>query len=46
MAGVIPGELLTDGPDLVINPGRRTAIVTVENTGVRVSSFWALKFDR
>ena len=24
---MIPGELLTDGPDLVLNPGRRTATV-------------------
>jgi urease subunit beta len=32
-----PGELLTDGPDLVINPGRRSITLVVEN---------ALQFDR
>lgn len=32
---MIPGELLTDGPDHVLNPGRRTLTVVVENTGDR-----------
>ena len=53
---MIPGELLTDGPDLVLNPGRRTATVVVENTGdrpIQVGSHYhfaetnaALHFDR
>ena len=30
-----PGELLTDGPDLVINPGRRTLTLVVENASDR-----------
>ena len=51
-----PGELLTDGPDHVINPGRRTLTVVVENSGdrpVQVGSHYhfaetnpALVFDR
>ena len=51
-----PGELLTDGPDLVLNPGRRTATCIVENSGdrpIQVGSHYhfaetnaALKFDR
>ena len=52
-----PGELLTDdGPDLVLNPGRRTLTVVVENSGdrpIQVGSHYhfaetnaALKFDR
>jgi urease subunit beta len=51
-----PGELLTDGPDLVLNPGRRTLTLVVENTGdrpIQVGSHYhfaetngALKFDR
>ena len=51
-----PGELLTDGPDLVLNPGRRTATVVIENTGdrpIQVGSHYhfaetnaALRFDR
>ena len=53
---MIPGELLTDGPDLVLNPGRRTATIVVENTGdrpIQVGSHYhffetnaALQFDR
>ena len=53
---MIPGELLTDGPDLPLNPGRRTATVVVENTGdrpIQVGSHYhffevndALRFDR
>ena len=52
----IPGELLTDGPDLPLNPGRRTATLVVENTGdrpIQVGSHYhfaetngALRFDR
>jgi hypothetical protein len=30
-----PGELLTDGPDLELNPGRRTLTLVVENSGDR-----------
>ncbi len=51
-----PGELLTDGPDLALNPGRRTLTVVVENTGdrpIQVGSHYhfaetngALSFDR
>ncbi|PPE71307.1 urease subunit beta [Caldimonas thermodepolymerans] len=53
---MIPGELLTDGPDHVLNPGRRTITLVVENTGdrpIQVGSHYhfaetngALKFDR
>jgi len=53
---MIPGELLTDGPDHVLNPGRRTATIVVENTGdrpIQVGSHYhfaetnaALRFDR
>ena len=53
---MIPGELLTDGPDLEINAGRRTVIVVVENSGdrpIQVGSHYhfaetnaALAFDR
>ena len=53
---MIPGELLTDGPDLVLNPGRRTLTVVVENSGdrpIQVGSHYhfaetngALGFDR
>ena len=53
---MIPGELFTDGPDHVINPGRRTLTVVVENSGdrpVQVGSHYhfaetnpALVFDR
>ncbi len=52
-----PGEILVDdGPDRVINSGRRTATVVVENTGdrpIQVGSHYhfaetnaALRFDR
>ncbi len=51
-----PGELLTDGPDLALNPGRRTLTLVIENAGdrpVQVGSHYhfaetngALKFDR
>ncbi len=51
-----PGELLTDGPDLVINPGRRSVTLVVENSGdrpIQVGSHYhfaetngALQFDR
>src|ERR1700709_2814911 len=53
---MIPGELFTDGPDLELNPGRRTLTVVVENTGdlpIRVGWHYhfaetnsALRFDR
>ena len=53
---MIPGELFTDGPDIVINPGRRTLTVVVENSGdrpIQVGSHYhfaetngALSFDR
>jgi urease subunit beta len=53
---MIPGELLVDGPDLELNPGRRTLTLVVENTGdrpVQVGSHYhfaetngALRFDR
>jgi urease subunit beta len=53
---MIPGELLTDGADHALNPGRRTATVVVENTGerpIQVGSHYhfaetngALRFDR
>ncbi len=53
---MIPGELLTDGPDLPLNPGRRTVSMPVENTGnrpIQVGSHYhfaetnaALRFDR
>ena len=51
-----PGELLTEGPDLALNPGRRTLTLIIENSGdrpVQVGSHYhfaetngALKFDR
>jgi len=51
-----PGELLTDGPDHALNPGRRTITVVVENSGdrpIQVGSHYhfaetngALSFDR
>ncbi len=51
-----PGELFTDGPDHVLNPGRRTLTAVVENTGdrpIQVGSQYhfaetnaALHFDR
>jgi len=53
---MIPGELLTDGPDIEINAGRRTLVLVIENSGdrpVQVGSHYhfaetnpALKFDR
>jgi len=53
---MIPGELLTDGPDLVLNAGRRTVPLVVENRGdrpIQVGSHYhfaetnaALHFDR
>ena len=53
---MIPGELFTDGPDHVLNPGRRTTTLVVENTGdrpIQVGSHYhfaetnaALHFDR
>ena len=53
---MIPGELFTEGPDLPLNPGRRTITLVVENTGLRpiqVGSHYhfaetnaALRFDR
>ena len=53
---MIPGELLTDGPDIAINAGRRTLTLLVENRGdrpIQVGSHYhfaetngALSFDR
>ncbi len=53
---MIPGELFTDGPDLILNPGRRTHTLLVQNTGdrpIQVGSHYhfaetngALRFDR
>ena len=53
---MIPGELLTDGPDHDLNPGRRTATFVIENTGdrpIQVGSHYhfaetnaGLRFDR
>ncbi|MFH7045042.1 urease subunit beta [Paucibacter sp. JuS9] len=53
---MIPGELFTDGPDLALNPARRTLQLTVENSGdrpIQVGSHYhfaetngALRFDR
>jgi urease subunit beta len=53
---MIPGELLTDGPDIEINAGRRGLTLVVENTGdrpIQVGSHYhfaetnaALRFDR
>ena len=53
---MLPGELLTDGPDLHLNPGRRTLTLVIENSGdrpIQVGSHYhfaetnaALKFDR
>ena len=52
----VPGELLTDGPDHPLNPGRRTITLVIENAGdrpIQVGSHYhfaetngALKFDR
>ncbi len=51
-----PGELLTDGPDIPLNPGRRTLTLVVENGGdrpIQVGSHYhfaetngALAYDR
>ena len=51
-----PGEILTDGADHALNPGRRTASLVIENTGdrpIQVGSHYhfaetnaALRFDR
>ena len=51
-----PGELLTDGPDIAINTGRRAITLVIENSGdrpIQVGSHYhfaetnaALKFDR
>ena len=53
---MIPGELFTDGPDIIINAGRRTVTLVVENSGdrpIQVGSHYhfaetngALRFDR
>lgn len=53
---MIPGELITDGPDHDLNPGRRTLTLVVENAGdrpIQVGSHYhfaetngALSFDR
>jgi len=53
---MIPGELLTDGPDHILNPNRRTATLVIENTGdrpIQVGAHYdfaetnaALRFDR
>jgi urease subunit beta len=53
---MFPGELLTDGPDIEINAGRRTTTLVVENSGdrpIQVGSHYhfaetnaALRFDR
>ena len=53
---MIPGELLTDGPDHSLNTGRRTVTVVVQNTAdrpIQVGSHYhfaetngALDFDR
>ncbi len=53
---MIPGELITDGADHALNPGRRTATVVVRNTAdrpIQVGSHYhfaetngALQFDR
>jgi len=51
-----PGEILTDGADLPLNPGRASVTLVVENTGdrpIQVGSHYhfaetnaALRFDR
>jgi urease subunit beta len=53
---MIPGELLTDGPDLDLNPGRPSLTLVIENSGdrpIQVGSHYhfaetnaALRFDR
>jgi urease subunit beta len=54
--GMTPGELITDAGDHVLNPGRRTLTVVVQNTAdrpIQVGSHYhfaetngALQFDR
>ncbi|MGA8392856.1 MAG: urease subunit beta [Burkholderiaceae bacterium] len=51
-----PGEIITDGPDHVLNPGRRTLTLVVQNAAdrpIQVGSHYhfaetngALRFDR
>jgi urease subunit beta len=51
-----PGELFTDGPEHLLNPGRRTVTLVIENAGdrpIQVGSHYhfaetnaALRFDR
>ncbi len=53
---MVPGQLFTEGPDLELNPGRRSITLVVENTGdrpIQVGSHYhfaetnaALRFDR
>ena len=53
---MIPGEILTDGADHALNPGRRTITLVVKNTAdrpIQVGSHYhffetngALQFDR
>jgi urease subunit beta len=53
---MIPGEIITDGPDHTINPGRRTLTLVVKNSAdrpIQVGSHYhfhetngALLFDR
>jgi urease subunit beta len=53
---MVPGELLTDGPDHALNSGRRTVTLVVENSAdrpIQVGSHYhfaetngALNFDR
>ncbi|MCH8178427.1 MAG: urease subunit beta [Proteobacteria bacterium] len=53
---MLPGELFTDGPDIDLNPGRRTLTLVVENAGdrpIQVGSHYhfaetnaGLRFDR
>jgi urease subunit beta len=53
---LVPGEVIADGPDLVLNPGRRTITLVVKNTAdrpIQVGSHYhfhetngALQFDR
>jgi urease subunit beta len=53
---MVPGELLTDGADIHLNPGRRTLTLVVENAGdrpIQVGSHYhfaetngGLRFDR
>ena len=53
---MIPGQILTEGDPHVLNPGRRTLTLVVENTGdrpIQVGSHYhfaetnaALRFDR